>query len=175
MSSRFLRLFTVSVCAIAASAAVRHSAADTRATATLDEIARRRDSRVPPIAAPRDIHEPESVPRTRPGVRSQSRTFDAPRAATANSPISYTGFLGLLDNFTAIPPDTTGAVGPQHVVTMLNTQVHIQSRTGVGRANYPISLNAFWSPLGIIGDTFDPRIQYDTAADRWIACAGLNP
>jgi uncharacterized protein (TIGR03437 family) len=175
MNFLFLRLFLASVCAVAASAAVRHGAADGRATATLDEIAKRRDSRVPPIAPPRDIHEPESVPRTRRGGRAQSRAFPTPRVTTANAPVSYTGFLGLLDNFTAIPPDTTGAVGPQHVVTMLNTQVHIQSRSGAGRANYPISLNAFWSPLGASGDTFDPRIQYDAAADRWIACAGLNP
>ncbi len=154
----------------------RHPKADARASAMLDEVAKRRESRVPAIAEPREIHEPERISRTRRyGARSLARELTAPRATTANSPVSYTGFLGLLDNFTAIPPDTTGAVGPQHVVTMLNTQVHIQSRTGAGRANYPISLNAFWSPLGTIGDTFDPRIMYDPAADRWIACAAAAP
>ncbi|MEO8370975.1 MAG: BACON domain-containing carbohydrate-binding protein, partial [Candidatus Solibacter sp.] len=94
--------------------------------------------------------------------------------APATTSPTFSGFQGLTDNFTAIPPDTQGAVGPQHVVTMLNTQVMIQSRSGVARANYPITLNAFWSPLGNFGDVFDPRIQYDSTADRWISCAAVN-
>lgn len=159
--------------AFAAIGAVRHPA-DGRATATLDEIAKRRDSRVPPIAPPRIIHEPEHVPHIRGGSSTtQPRASASPPATTANAPVSYTGFLGLLDNFTAIPPDTTGAVSRQYVVTMLNTQVLIQSRAGVVRPNYPISLNAFWSPLGG-SNTFDPRILYDAAADRWIASAGVG-
>jgi len=57
---------------------------------------------------------------------------------------------------------------------MLNTQITIQSRTGAVRDNYPITLNAFWSPLGDSLDAFDPRILYDPAADRWIAAAAAN-
>jgi uncharacterized protein (TIGR03437 family) len=176
MFPRLLRFFMPFLCLLvfAADAAVRHPA-DGRATATLDEIAKRRESRVPPIAPPRMIHEPERVPHNRASSSTrQPRASTAPLLTTANAPVSYTGFLGLLDNFTAIPPDTTGAVSQQYVVTMLNTQVQIQSRSGVARPNYPITLNAFWSPLGNFTDPFDPRIQYDAAADRWIACAGAG-
>ncbi len=160
----------------AATAAVRRPTTDAHAIGTLDEIAKRRESRVPPIAPPRLIHEPGRIPRTR-GERPavQPRTAAAAPTATANSPVSYAGFLGLLDNFTSIPPDTMGAVSPLHVVTMLNTQVTIQTRAGVTRPNYPISLNAFWSPLGNFGDTFDPRILYDAGSDRWITCAAAAP
>jgi uncharacterized protein (TIGR03437 family) len=157
--------------AVCATAAVRRPAVDQRATATLDDIAKRRESRVPPIAPPRSIHEPQRVLPKRQDAAGVERASSLPRATTANAPVNYSGFLGLIDNFTAIPPDTTGAVGPQHVVTMLNTQVNIQSRTGAARANFPISLDAFWSPVGASG-TFDPRILYDAAADRWIASAG---
>ena len=55
-----------------------------------------------------------------------------------------------------------------------NTQVLIQSRTGVAQPNFPVKLNDFWSPLGKFSDTFDPRIFYDSAADRWIACSAVN-
>jgi uncharacterized protein (TIGR03437 family) len=97
----------------------------------------------------------------------------APAAAT---PV-YSGFQGLLDNYTVIPPDTEGAVGPQHVVTMLNSQVLIQSRDGTWRANYPINLGGaggFWSAVTTSSDVFDPNIRYDAANDRWLASAAVD-
>jgi hypothetical protein len=66
-------------------------------------------------------------------------------------------------------------VGLHDVVTMLNTQVSIQSRTGEARPNYPMDLAQFWSGLGTFTKVFDPRILYDRANDRWIASAGANP
>ena len=174
MFSHFPRLCAFLLClSVYAGAAVRRPSVDVRATAILDEIAKRRESRVPPIAAIRSIHEPQRVLPIRDGAEENPRSASLPRATAATAPANYTGFLGLLDNFTAIPPDTTGAVGPQHVVTMLNTQVNIQSRTGIARANFPISLDAFWAPL-THAHPFDPRILYDPAADRWIASAGVG-
>lgn len=86
----------------------------------------------------------------------------------------YSGFLAVLDPYGATPPDTGGAAGPNHVVTMLNSQVLIQSRTGEIRPDYPIELDRFWSGLGDFSDTFDPRFQYDPGNDRWIASAGVH-
>jgi uncharacterized protein (TIGR03437 family) len=152
-----------------------------RASATLDEIARRPESRaIDRLTPQREIFEPERALRKRINAENLARTAAAPHepaalpAAAATVPPIYTGFSAIADNFTAIPPDTMGAVGPQHVVTMLNTQVAIQSRSGVVRSGYPITLNAFWSPFGPFNDTnapFDPRIYYDASADRWIAVA----
>ncbi|HKA01871.1 MAG TPA: BACON domain-containing carbohydrate-binding protein [Candidatus Solibacter sp.] len=150
-----------------------------RATANLDEIARRPESRaVERPTTSREIFEPERALRKRSSSAKLATNAAAPRqpdtlppAAPLVPPI-YTGFPAIPDNFTAIPPDTMGAVGPRHVVTMLNTQVSIHSRDGVVRSGYPISLNAFWSALGSFsgsGSTFDPRIYYDASADRWIA------
>ncbi len=106
------------------------------------------------------------------GQEPRATTPRATSAGQASPP--YGGFQALLDNFTAIPPDTTGAVGPQHVVTTLNTQVLIQTRNGAVQSGYPISLEAFWSGLGNFTDIFDPRIQYDAASDRWIASVVIN-
>jgi uncharacterized protein (TIGR03437 family) len=152
-----------------------------RTSAKLDDIARRPESRaVSAPVQPREIFEPERALRKRANAEKLAQAAMAPQepaalpAAGPTVPPIYTGFPGIADNFTAIPPDTMGAVGPRHVVTMLNTQVSIQSRDGAVRSGYPISLNAFWSPLGQFTNSssaFDPRIYYDASADRWIAVA----
>jgi uncharacterized protein (TIGR03437 family) len=159
-------------------AQTRHVAA-MRASARLDDIARKPESHaVRSQTAPREIFEPERALHKRINAEKLSQVATAPQepetlpAAAAMVPPIFTGFQGLADTFTAIPPDTMGAVGPQHVVTMLNTQFSIQSRNGVVRQGYPITLNAFWSPLGSLSSSngaFDPRIYYDASADRWIA------
>ena len=66
-------------------------------------------------------------------------------------------------------------MGPHDVLTMLNSQVAVQSRTGSLRPNFPIELPQFWSGLGTFDKIFDPRILYDAAADRWIAASSANP
>lgn len=161
-------------------AQTRHSATQ-RASAKLDEIARRPQSHaIEANPTRRETFEPERALRKRVNAQKLAELAAAPQepetlpAAAATVPPIYAGFAAIADNFTAIPPDTMGAVGPRHVVTMLNTQVSIQSRDGVVRSGYPISLNAFWSPLGSFtasNGTFDPRIFYDASADRWIAVA----
>ena len=75
-------------------------------------------------------------------------------------------FLALPDNNTTIPPDTHGAVGPNHVMTMLNSQVRIQDKTGLTIST--VSLTTFWAPAGGTG-VFDPRLKYDAGSSRWVA------
>jgi len=166
-------------------AQVRH-VANARASASLDELAGRPGSRESAPSVTREIYEPERAVRKRNALGTKPAGAAAAGAAPADKgraaltaaatvPPAFGGFQALLDNFRAIPPDTEGAVGPRHVVTMLNTQVLIQSRTGVVRANYPVTLNNFWSPLDpAVTDTFDPRILYDAGADRWIASASVH-
>jgi uncharacterized protein (TIGR03437 family) len=162
----------------AAAFAQTRPAADFRATANLDEMARRPESHALRTGAPvREIFEPERAVRRRNTAAAamaatSSREPDTTPGAAALVPPVYNGFQALADNFTAIPPDTEGAIGPQHIVTMLNTQVTIQSRNGVVRSGYPITLTSFWSPLGTFNGNsapFDPRVYYDASADRWIA------
>lgn len=177
-SSRCLCLILY-LAVLATAPAQTRSLPNGRASADLDAIARLPKSRVTDGGGPaREGYEPERALRRRYAAASrrqpaQSAETVTPPARPAIAPV-FTGFLGLAGNFRAVPPDTTGAVGPQHVVTMLNTQVSIQSRTGDTRQNYPITLAAFWSPLGAFPDAFDPRIQYDSQADRWIAVASAN-
>lgn len=78
------------------------------------------------------------------------------------------GFVALPDDNTSIPPDTDGAAGPSHLVTMLNTQVRIQSKTGTTSST--VSLASFWTTSsGFSGDPFDPHVIYDPQSQRFIA------
>src|SRR6476619_6658753 len=102
MLSKFfpIALPWLSLFAFGASSAVRHPATDARAGGILDEIAKRRESRVFPIAPARMIHEPQRFSRSRGGNRpTRSPASPIPFATGPNAPVSYTGFLGLLDNF----------------------------------------------------------------------------
>src|SRR2546421_9568916 len=76
-----------------------------------------------------------------------------------------------------IPPDTNGAIGPNHFVESVNGAFAIYSRTGtlVSRVNP----NTFFDPDGPQGNNgvFDPRIVYSRQFDRWFATAmdfGVN-
>ncbi len=82
------------------------------------------------------------------------------------SPAPATSFLALADNNTAIPPDTHGAVGPNHLMVTLNTQVRMQDRSG--GTLLTATLNQFWNAVGGGSGAFDPKVLYDPYAGRWI-------
>jgi hypothetical protein len=87
-----------------------------------------------------------------------------------NSPPASASFPALDDNNGSIPPDTHGAVGPNHLMVTLNTQVRIQDRAGVALST--VSLNSFWSAVNGSSGTFDPKVLYDPYGGRWmfVAC-----
>ncbi|MCB0465438.1 MAG: proprotein convertase P-domain-containing protein [Aequorivita sp.] len=62
-----------------------------------------------------------------------------------------------------VPPDPTGAVGPNHYVHAVNSIVKIFSKTGTLLVG-PVSLGTF---LGIGSNSGDPIVLYDQLADRW--------
>ncbi len=98
----------------------------------------------------------------------------ANKTAAANpSPSPILNFNGLNDNNTSIPPDVNGAVGPNHVMTTLNTQVRIQDRSG--NVISTVLLDNFWAPLGGLTSTYDPKILYDHMANRWIFVSSAEP
>ena len=88
------------------------------------------------------------------------------------SPGTTTNFQGLTDNSSVMfPPDTHGAVGTNHIVTMVNNQVRIMTRTGAIITN--LSPSQFWSSSNFALTAFPlrPRILYDPFNDHWIASA----
>ncbi len=73
------------------------------------------------------------------------------------------------------PPDTMGAVGPEHVVELINGRYAVYRKSDGVRVETR-SLNQFWSSAGAAyaGSSFDPRVLYDAASQRWFAVSADN-
>ena len=98
-------------------------------------------------------------------------SFGEPNAPAVASPALLSTFKALEDNNTSIPPDTHGAVGPSHLMVVLNTQIRIQTRTGAALTT--VSLDSFWAGMpgpwaGSNPSTFDPKVLYDPYNKRWM-------
>ncbi len=84
-----------------------------------------------------------------------------------------------------IPPDTTGAIGNNHFVELLNGRYAVYNKTGNGNSNAAIgsplfssTLDQFWTDAGVAdytASTFDPRLVFDPSSQRWFAAAADNP
>lgn len=114
-------------------------------------------------------------------IKKQSIEYLKPGAASNNfppnkpetiSPSPNKTFLGQIDLGQTIPPDTHGAIGPNHVVTVTNEIMRIHSKTGGIIST--IGINTFSG----VQNTCDPYILYDPASQRWfyvaIDCSALN-
>ena len=117
---------------------------------------------------PQSAELPESdIHRYKPPELVPNRTVPLPLAP------SLTGsFTGLVDDNTAIPPDTMGAVGPSHLLEILNTDVGIFNKS-TGAIISQVSLQSFWSSLGTgagqpANSPFDPKVIYDQPSSVFI-------
>jgi hypothetical protein len=97
--------------------------------------------------------------------------FLAP-ATIANFDGIGNGFTGPSGTFVvnSAPPDTNGAVGPNHVVEVVNTDLAVFSKSGTPLFG-PVPINTLWSGFGgrcATENDGDPVVVYDRIADRWI-------
>ena len=92
-----------------------------------------------------------------------------PAAPETASPPLAASFAALGDNSAVIPPDTHGSPGPNHLMTTLNTEVRMQTRSGTVLST--AGLNTFWSKVNGTAGAFDPRVLYDPYGQRWIVVA----
>ncbi|MEM7187437.1 MAG: hypothetical protein AAF466_12330 [Bacteroidota bacterium] len=79
---------------------------------------------------------------------------------SSNPLVNFDG-IAISESGGFVPPDPTGAVGPNHYVTAVNISIKIFDKQGALLAG-PTSLGAF-----IGGGNGDPIIIYDRLADRW--------
>src|SRR5439155_13898034 len=72
------------------------------------------------------------------------------------------------------PPDTTGAIGPNHYVEFVNSEVAAYSRATLAIVGSPVNLATFTGGIGVC----DPQIKYDPQTERWfyvaIRCDGTT-
>lgn len=93
--------------------------------------------------------------------------------------------LGALNGgFSFIPPDTTGAIGPNHFVEFTNGSFSVYNRTTGALLGSRTALTSFWTNAGVSGlslnpvtgtGTTDPRVLYDPFSNRWFATAIDTP
>ena len=86
--------------------------------------------------------------------------------------LNFTGSTYGVDSF-VFPPDTMGAVGPHHIVELLNG-VYSVYRKSDGVRIQTSSLSEFWSNAGAPPHGFvaDSRLLYDRFSERWFASTG---
>ena len=74
-------------------------------------------------------------------------------------------------NVNSAPPDTNAAVGPNHVVETVNTDLAVFSKTTGAMVFGPVPINTLWSGFGggcQVDNDGDPIVTYDRLANRWI-------
>lgn len=123
---------------------------------------------MPELSVPEEVTGPAVGDLT---AESKTETPFAPNTASFQA-------IGLQDQFNdfgtgSLPPDTMGAVGPNHFVEMINSSVAIYAKAG-SRLSH-VSLTSFFTDAGEgitpANGTFDPRILYDQSTGRWFATA----
>ena len=109
------------------------------------------------------------------GIDTAVQTTPGPAVSTTAG-VSFqgvgVGFTGPQGSFTpnAAPPDTNGAVGPNHYVQWVNESFAIFDKSGAVLLG-PRAGNSLWSGFGGLCQTDndgDPIVQYDKQNDRWI-------
>jgi hypothetical protein len=131
--------------------------------------------------ASEEVEPPEEIPQNMPvpagaAVSVEKRVAQSVTSTSASSigasPAASASFLAS-DDTGRIPPDTHGAVGPNHLIVVHNGRVRIQDRTG--NVVSTVSLVGFWSSLSNAPtDIFDPKILYDPYGARWMMTASAN-
>jgi hypothetical protein len=68
-----------------------------------------------------------------------------------------------------LPPDTDGAVGPNHYVQMVNTDLAVYNKTTGALISGPTPIKNLWSSGECaVNNDGDPIVVYDQLADRWL-------
>lgn len=91
-------------------------------------------------------------------------------APTLGVPAVAGSFDGVSNRNSVLPPDPTGAIGPNHYVQMVNLSFAVYDRSGTvlyGPVNNQTLWTGFGGPCAVQNDG-DPIVLYDHLADRWM-------
>lgn len=80
-----------------------------------------------------------------------------------------------LTGYYQIPPDPIGAVGPNHMVSVVNSTIEWFTKAGVKQGSKRLGRDAggsivgsFFETLGPVSGTFDPKVIYDQYNGRFV-------
>jgi hypothetical protein len=137
---------------------------------------------IAPASGPPADQKKEKEPKKGPPVPDQSGTPDPvvqSTPGTAGAPTLGLGFEGIGQGFSgpsgaftvnSAPPDPNAAVGPNHVVEIVNESFVVFSKSGTALYG-PVPTNTLFSGFGggcQANDDGDATVEYDKFADRWI-------
>lgn len=88
-----------------------------------------------------------------------------PDAVLGPPPITVASFMGN-NSFGGFPPDPHLAVGPNHLIHVVNSSFRISDKAGTTLKT--ISANAWYQSVLPSSGPFDPKVHYDHHARRWI-------
>lgn len=125
------------------------------------------DSPPPTTESPSPLANTEPIERTTPAENAApivTTSAQSPEIATAFDGLHYGTNAGFSNPW--VPPDVQVAVGPNHIVEMVNTLIAVYTKQGT-----PLSTDELFTFFGVPSGDFisDPKIQYDAASGRWFA------
>jgi hypothetical protein len=131
-----------------------------------------RDRHIPFRRIPRSADTTTFSPQLSLSLSSASPVSAAPAPMAPALDTSFAG-LGNPTSGDVIPPDTMGAAGPNHLVSLLNSEFGVFDKT-TGALKNSVSMPSFWASLGTgpgepANSPFDPKILYDTNSGRFVA------
>jgi hypothetical protein len=105
----------------------------------------------------------------KPGVQDPVVQTAAPTAGMPPVGVSFEGMNISQGCGGCLPPDTDGAVGPNHYVQMVNTQLAVYNKATGAMISGPTAIEHLWtSGECAVNDSGDPIVLYDQLADRWV-------
>src|SRR5260221_5559537 len=127
-----------------------------------------------------EIEAPQPPPGIHKGVpivggKSRAVPQATPASSTGPSPGPSKTFKAEFLSATTIPPDTMGAVGTTHVVTVTNDRMRIITRDDMEQSR--MTLTSFWTGVTIKGaaiSAFDPKVYWDRFNNRFILISSGN-
>jgi len=91
-------------------------------------------------------------------------TAVAPRVTTYNS--LNAGGIAAGDTIQASPPDSTGAIGPNYYVEIVNSEIAVRSRTDLSTVATTSLSDFVGAPNTVV--FCDPQMQWDPSSTRWL-------
>lgn len=112
-----------------------------------------------PISLARPAKPPDGAPTNMSGAQ----------ASSLGAPSTIATFEGIAKGG-GIPPDPSGAAGPNQYVAIVNFEFAVYSKTGTPLSG-PMSTKTLWQGFGGLCETSapaDPTVEFDQLAERWV-------
>ena len=134
-----------------------------------------RATRLPHLAAPHLVRDPAAhrLAKERaaashgPGPSAPAGQL-GPHASLFNN-LNQPGLSVFDEGFCCVPPDPTGAVGPNHYVQMVNSLIGVYSKSNLSLLSSMDTAAFTAAPSGLT--LSDPQIEWDFQANRWFYLA----